>query len=249
MAVRRRGRVEIQGLLRKSRRARKVLRKVMKQVVPEEARGFVRTIVHDTPPANKRVKGKKAQKAGERTIDRDLGAVFVGKKLKRKRAITHLFGNKAPRTGSQPPWYVRTKEMHPDVEKIYEVRRARGLEKGRKMTRGRRQAWYVSETKLNRLRKKLKRRVGLLAGGWNAAAVKVGAKLPAWVKRHGTQGGAVRVKLRTYSYVVTMRNRVRYGRRLGLQKRADRAQRKQAGKLQRRLPYVLRAEMRKAGLA
>jgi hypothetical protein len=242
-------RVDIRGLLAKGRKGRKVLRKVMEKVVPEEARGFVRTVVADTPPANKRVKGKEAQRAGERAIDRDLKAVFTPVVLKRKRAVTHLFGNKHPKTGSKPPWFVRTKEVNPDVEKIYEERRARGLARGRKMTRGRRQAWYVSLAKYNKLRTKLRKRVGALAGGWNATAVKVGAKLPAWVRRHGTERGKVQVKLRRTSYVITMRNQVRYGRKLGLQGRVDRAARKQAGKLRRRLPYVLRAEMRMAGLA
>jgi hypothetical protein len=242
-------RVDIRGLLAKGKAGRKVLRKVMEKVVPEEARGFVRTVVADTPPGNSRLKGRNAKQAGERKIDRDVGVVLTPVRLKGRRAITHLFGNKHPKTGSKPPWFVRTKEVHPDVEKIHDARWDRAKDRLRRVTRGRAQAYYVSEAKVRPLRTKLKKRVGLLAGGWNATAVKVGAKLPAWVKRHGTEGGKVQVKLRSKSYVITMRNQVGYGRKLGLQKRVDRAALKQAGKLRRRLPYVLRAEMRMAGLA
>src|SRR5688572_13947859 len=103
-------RVDIKGLLKKGRMGRAVLRKVMETVVPQEARAFVKEVVKDTPPGNARVQGQAAKKAGEASIDRDLAAVLTAVRLKRRRAVTHLFGNKQPKTGSKPPWMVRTKE-------------------------------------------------------------------------------------------------------------------------------------------
>ena len=51
----------------------------------------------------------------------------------------------------------------------------------------------VDAAKFRALQKTLKARVGFLASGWNAMADRLGVNPPAWVKRHGTKAGVVKV--------------------------------------------------------
>ncbi len=62
--------------------------------------------------------------------------------------------------------------------------------------------------------------VGILAGGFNSAAEKLGLSLPAWITRHGTRRGSVRIQLDRDVQSISIRNGVKFGGDVhGLQRR------------------------------
>jgi hypothetical protein len=52
--------------------------------------------------------------------------------------------------------------------------------------------------------------VGLLASGWNAAARQLGLSLPAWIARHGSSRGRIRISLDPRNMRITITNSVRF---------------------------------------
>lgn len=229
--------------------------RVAKELVDSEARGFVRDAVTATPPFHAKaapvadnpgkfatVTGTEAKKAAERKLDAEAATLFVGVTLKGKRTITHAFGRplKAPVTYA-------TKERHPNVEKIWDERTQRRFAaKRKKLSRGGKSAFYVSNPKLIKAIAARKKNIGKLAAGWAAAAEKLNVKLPAWIKRHGTARGAVLLRLGRMSYSVRIQNDVPYGDALQLQAIADRTARTRERKLAARLPHVLRGALKRS---
>ena len=69
---------------------------------------------------------------------------------------------------------------------------------------------YMNDPILNRVLAKKNRQLGREAAGWNAAAVKLGAKVPAWVRRHGTSEGRFSEVVRNGRAVITVTNSVPY---------------------------------------
>jgi hypothetical protein len=140
-----------------------------------------------TPPAYRGNTGPAAKKAGEHAIMRDLGAVFVPVTIKGFRTITTVFGRKIAN-----PVRVQTTEKWPDVPAIYHERS--GRRHGGRLTRGRKQAYYVSRSKLTSLANSLKAKVGTLAAGWIPAALELEAKVPAFIMRHaGRARGTIQI--------------------------------------------------------
>lgn len=151
------------------------------------AKGMVTDIIAITPPASKGAQGVAAKRAGEGAIMRDLGAVFAPVRIKGYRTITTVFGRKIKK-----PVRVPTTEHWPDVISIYHERSHR--RHGGRMTRGRKQAYYVSRAKLTSLATGLKAKVGTLAAGWIPAALELGAKVPAFIMRHaGKAHGTIQI--------------------------------------------------------
>ena len=94
-----------------------------------------------------------------------------------------------------------------------------------------------------RIRQEEKRKVGWLAGGWNIAANRLGAgaKVPAFVRRHGAAPGQVIVDFRADRLRIVLENQVKYADYVGgLQKRASFALRKRVHAMQRQIPYLIR---------
>lgn len=96
------------------------------------------------------------------------------------------------------------------------------------------------------LRKKLLARVGLLASGWNAAASKLGVRIPGWITRHGNSNGQVKVRLRGSSLEIVATNRIRYaGAIKGLQRRINSALNRRARVLRNQVDkFLTRAAQR-----
>ena len=92
-------------------------------------------------------------------------------------------------------------------------------------------------------------KVGILASGWNAAAAKLGAKLPDWIKRHGTGAGAIQIKLGLLEMRIAITNAVKFaGNVKGLSRRVQAALNRRAGAMNRQLEdYAVRRAARRAG--
>jgi hypothetical protein len=184
----------------------------------EEMAGQARLLIQDTikvtPPFHqgKGQSAREAKKAGDASVRANINRLFIGRTLRGERRITHLFG----RTDVPGlPFIVKTKEKYPAVEDIYRhhkhnarLRNARGLGFPRLEL-------PVSRTKVEALKRKQLTKVGWLASGWNASAHRFGSTVPAFVKRHGTSAGRVRVDF-TQNYLrMTAINSIPYARNVG----------------------------------
>jgi len=93
-------------------------------------------------------------------------------------------------------------------------------------------------------------KVGILAGGWNAAARALGLALPGWITRHGTRRGSVKVNLTGDVLEVKIRNGVSFGGDVrGLERRVQWALDHRARQMEKQLvDYEARKAARQAGL-
>jgi len=190
-----------------------------RKLLEEQARGFIKRVVGVTPPATGTA-NIDARKAGEGAIKADLAKLFIPVVLKGKRP-----------------------EKWTDLAAIHDQARNR---RGRVNRTN--QRYYVDQAKLAALQKLLISRVGILAAGWNASAEKLGVKLPAWVRRHGTAFGSVEVIVSATNIRIVMRNTVKFVNNVeGYERRAQWALNAQAGALERQTKVMLERTARRAG--
>jgi hypothetical protein len=198
----------------------------LRTVLENQARLFVTDVVNVTPPFSQGVNATKARQRGEKSIKTNLNRLFIARPLKGTKKITHLFG----RTDVPGlPYVVPAVEKYPDVEGIYreEKKRAKGF--AVRGMRFRQQELPVSLSKVRKVYAREKKNVGWLAGGWNRAAVTLGSKVPAWVKRHGSAPGAISKRFGRTKLSIRIENRVDYAAGVGgMQKRMAFALRKRS---------------------
>lgn len=90
--------------------------------------------------------------------------------------------------------------------------------------------------------------VGILASGWNAAAVALGLNLPAWITRHGTKYGSIKVQFSWVRLVITISNMVRFaGAVRGMERRLQSALDRRARALRKQVAHYLKRDARRAG--
>lgn len=145
----------------------------VQNLVKLSARRFVKRIADLTPPAQGKADSS-AKKRGESAILADLlkiaiPTVAVGPSRAAKETLANATSLLAAHA------------------------RARKASRGRVNPRNRKEHLFVSQTIFNQTLRLLQHRVGWLAAGLNAAAEKLGARLPAWIKRHGQKYGAISV--------------------------------------------------------
>jgi hypothetical protein len=206
---------------------------------------FVIDAIKVTPPFHQgRGQGVTAAKhAGEDAISRRLGRIFVGVELVGSRKITHLFGKPHPNA----PWIVPAPEKHPDVEGIYAAEKAKARHRGRMRFIG--PPLTVDRRKVTKVYRSEIKKVGWLAGGWHEAANRlgVGAKVPAFVRRHSSAPGQVIIDFKPTSLRIVLINQVKYADYVGgLQKRVTFAMRKRIDSMRRQIPYLIRAARRRS---
>lgn len=241
---------DVSGILAKAKRINRITQADMRAFIRRQmtltisSSGNVPGVIQITPPFG-RSKSAAALRAGKGGIDRDLAAVFQPVKIKGRRSITQVFGRPLLQ-----PVSVQTRERHPDVEAIYAQRRAAQSKSSRKrLSRGQSAAWYVSATKLNRLRRKLYARIGWACACWYQAAVKAGLTLrgvPAWVQRHTGAPGAASIRQTATNFSITVTNRAPYGAALNLAAKAKAALGYRLKAMQRELPHFISGILKKA---
>lgn len=241
---------DIRPLLAQAKLAAEVTGTEMREVITQEATLFIYNggktpgVINITPPFGRGKKGREGLEAGKASIARDLGSIFSGVKLKRRRVITQAFGKKLAQ-----PVTVKTEEMHPDVEAVYQRRNVR--RKGRRLTRGQRAAYYVDEQKLKRLQRDREARIGFAAGTWYRAGLEAALPMrgvPSWVKRHTSAPGGAHLTMRPDSFSITLESSLSYNDKLDMAGKARRVLGYREGSLKRRLPHMIRAIAKKSGL-
>lgn len=201
--------------------------KAPKDIVEEAARGFVRDVVKITPPGSPGVSGTAAKKQGEAGILKGLGSIMVA-------ADKKAYGP------FEDPAAVHKRARNPRTGRV-DKRVLRGGARGGAKAQ-------VTASALAAYKKVILAKVGLLASGWNAAAAKLGVRLPAWVSRHGTGRGAVVVKVTPTSFSVTVSNEVKFVEGVkDYERRVKWAIRSQERKIDRRADFLLKKAIREAG--
>lgn len=182
------------------RRYLAISEKSMEEVMRDEARLFLNDAIRKTPPFTwARVSATKAKAYGVQSVRRDLNRHLWGKKLVGQRRVTHLFGDSEV---EGLPFVVPAKEKHADARA--EWNRRKRLRGGYGRARS-----VVDEPKFKRLWAEMSKKVGYLGSGFGPAAVALGAKMPAFMRRHGGPGG-VRITVREDLVRIRIENRVRY---------------------------------------
>ncbi len=199
-----------------------LVKKSRKELVEQAAKGFVKTVAGVTPPASKGKTGTAAKKQGEATIIGDLARVMVPVRSRRKQPVQNALD-------------------------IYH--RFRDQRTGRINPRNLQKPYPVTTADYNALKKNVLLHVGWLAAGWNAAAQRLGVKLPAWIARHGTSQGIILVTADGSRFRIEISNAVKFvGNVQDLERRIQKAADYQANAMQRQADYLLRKAVKQSGL-
>ena len=235
------------------RRVPQETERIMQKAVQVDAKGFVRDIVNITPPSMGRA-DKASQKRGEMAIVRDLLGIR-GEGQRRNNAVFIVISDEVLAKATPKENYVRlfaTKDgsifgvetdlYHPNASTAeMHIWHLSNRDRGKITSSGSAtrddgrlkifQRMVVSVTAFDRYKKFIFKEVGMLAGGFNDAAIKLGVSLPSWIKRHGTSRGVCQIKTGPNSFSIEIRNSVKYA---------------SANDLKRRMVYVLQSNKRKA---
>jgi len=197
------------------------VKKSRRELTEQAAKGFVKEVVEITPPGGSGRRGNAAKKTGEAAIQYDLGRVMIAARARKNVTL-------------QDP-----REIH---------QRFRDLRTGRINPRNLKQPYPVDASALRSLQQELIARVGKLAGGWNAAAAKLGVKLPSWVSRQGGGRGAMTVVDSFRLFRITIINAVKYVNSVAdYERRIQSAITIQANKMRRQAEFLLTRALKRGG--
>jgi len=228
------------------------------EVVRSAARNFILKAAGVTPPS---VNGKAdgtAKKRGEAVIQNDLDHILVGltpelydqfmelggktirREMRRKDGTVYITDSDIA-IGSAKDWHQQNRRENGRVHRI--GRKTRDIGRHKNYDRG-----VVPAAEKKAYIAKVLKKVGLLAAGWNASAIKLGAKLPAWIKRHGHGNGQCLVEENARGIRIRMENMVGFATKIrGLDRRIKWAINAQAGALERAAENIMRKTARRAG--
>lgn len=241
--------------------------KSTQEIVKQQSRLIIKNIIDLTPPSNGFSKGSAAKKAGEQTIDNDLTRIFSVIRPEQKQAFIDFNGGKSAKQqfghrGAKAIGTVQDIVLDKsEIAKFHNDRRkSNGRVKGGKggagmtnrsramrLTTGLKKSdlialdvGYITPQEKSWYSKLLKKRVGFLASGWNAAASAVGLKLPTWINRHGSQfGDCSGIKTTSEAVSIKFSNYIKYGSNAkNLDKRVQKAIDKQTTKLLNQLMHM-----------
>jgi hypothetical protein len=232
-------------------------KRTKQQLLTQQMRLLVRDVVGVTPPGDR--------KKGEGAIAVDLLRIFRPMNDAQLAAFENFnglerreqFGHRGAKAlgeirtvilsrGEMEQWHQRRRrrdgrvmQIHRRVTTGLRKRDLKGLDTG--LVRERDFAWY---------RRKVQNEVGTLAAGWNAAAQKLGVRLPAWVRRHGASRGSITITITATSMRIRVVNAVPFGPNVrGLIGRINWALNNRARQMDKQVRhFALKEEARRAGL-
>lgn len=243
------------------------------QILFEQAKLFVRDVIAITPPAQGKANAE-AKRRGETAIAADLARIFTsgsqdfirrfiefngGPELKedfghRNAAALGFVYTRALKRGEMEQWHQDRRRKDGRVRHIGGGS-GTNKESAYRMTTGLRKAdlraldvGLVDKSSYAWFKRETQKRVGLLAGGWNAAAQKLNYRAPAWVRRHGTDRGLVEITMGNGVFVIRVTNAVRFVENVrGLQGRVQRALNYRAKQMEKQLPALEAKAAKRAG--
>lgn len=227
------------------------------EVVKQQAKLFIRDVVRVTPPAQGSLTG--AKQRGEATLNADISHIFVGLNPQLFAAFEAMGGRQDRRqlTTKDGRVFVSDRDVLISAGSMASFHRRQRGKNGRVTTAGTRDRnigrsrdhvrGVVPQSALRNYRRSMMRTVGILAGGWNASASRLGQSLPAWITRHGTGRGSFQMVLGPASIRIRVRNRVSFGANVrGFERRVRYAYRARAIAMERQIKHH---EIKKAAKA
>lgn len=203
-------------------------------VVKRAARGFVRMLVAITPPGSAGTSGTAAKEQGAAAIASDVGRIFEVISDRDRQAFRDFYAGDSVKegfghTGAAAIGEIERRILTRGQMAAWHAKR-RNKSNGRVMavrggdtnnfnahhlTTGLRKKdlrgidiGYVSRDDYEWFVRVLQKGVGFLAAGWNAAAIVLGVRVPAWIARHGASRGAIRILTTDNRYRIEIVNDV-----------------------------------------
>ena len=164
--------------------------KGMQKLVLQSARRVVKNLAAITPPATGKA-DTAAKKRGEAAIVGDLLKIAIP---------AQAIGVSA----------AKAREAFAAGEELMEARTRARSGGGRVNPRNRKDKLLVEQREFNRVVKVLFARVGWLAAALNAAAAKLGFRLPKWIARHGSKFGRIIITTHQHRIRITIVQNVPY---------------------------------------
>lgn len=225
-----------------------VMNRSLADTVRRAARGVTRRVIALTPPAHEGVSGAAAYRYGRAKIRKDMERVLAPVRLKGRRLISVVFGQRLAR-----PITVRTAEKYPDVVSVYrQHRRFRNVGVGVKSRNLGEAKFYVDQRKFARLLKAKEQKVGTMASGWAEGAAALDVPLQNWIARHGRGRGQVKMALMGARMRITVINRATSGLdgnvEAEMHRRIQYALRYQQNAMRREMDYVALKRARELGI-
>jgi hypothetical protein len=240
------------------RRYRGAAVKETSEVVRMAARNFIVRAAGVTPPSINGKADGTSKKRGEAVIQNDLDHILVGltpelydqfmelggksvrREMRRKGGTVYVTDSDIA-IGSISDWHKQNRRENGRVHRI--GRKTRDIGRHKNWDRG-----VVQAADKKAYIKKVLARVGLLAAGWNASAIKLGARFPAWIKRHGHANGQCLVEENARGIRIRMENAVGFATKVrGLERRIKWAINAQANALDRAADNIMRKTAQRAG--
>ena len=239
-----------------------VAKREKKDIVRMVARGFVKDMVAVTPPGSQGVTGSAAKKQGEAAIQNDLKHILVAVTesdaavLSTRKNPTWVRSRQVTANGRT--WLVDTDTICTNLAEIAAFHKSKRTKNGRVSKAGAKTRdigrWkshdrlIVPQALFEQYLKTVLVKVGFLASGWNAMAERLGVNLPAWVKRHGTRAGVVKVIEQGNSFRIEGINETAYvGNVKDYLRRIETVMGYQAEKLDRQTKAILKKAAKQVG--
>lgn len=244
-------------------RSRGFVNKSKRELLTVAAKGFVKDIIAITPPGSKGVTGGAAKKAGEGAVAADVARIFTPTSAQGIAEFRALNGEESASAfahkGAKPIGQVRARIL--SFAEMVDWHRQRRRKDGRvkqvnrDVTTGLKKSdllgldtGIVAFADYQRFTKVLQKNVGILASGWNAAAIKLKVSVPAWVKRHGDGGGSIEIVEARGSFRLVLSNEVQFvGNVKDYERRIQKAIDYQARKLDRQIDHLVKKAIRAGG--
>lgn len=220
---------------RKIRKFPSDIKPTLQEAVKRDAKFFIKEIIKVTPPFSQSARGSAAaKKAGEKKVDRDIRRVYA--------SASYAYGTiKNPAAASGFWFSVKGRGKNKNLQLAHSILLANSSNvkiKNAEVVSKLNESFHrlakkngtvphvdvkqviANESSLSGYIKAVKKRVGALAGGWAAAAEKLGVSVPAWVKRHKGNGSITRF-LRAGNPHVVLKNDASYATNADMSRRIN----------------------------
>ena len=231
------------------------------EILLDQSRLFIQKAIRLTPPGQGRESPSAARKMGEESVKDDLHRIFRPKDpsyleyLERIAGTDKVISNVLRRKDGTP--YLIDFDVilfgRDSLVPFHEAHRSkttgRVFKSNRDVTTGRRSIdqgrgdiAFVPEDNYAWFERRAIARVGVLASGWNKAALLLNAKVPPWIARHGLGRGDISIDIGSSGVMrVTVSNDVKFADGVkGLSRNIQRALNDQAEAMEKRVAYFLK---------
>ncbi len=175
-------------------------KRTTKQCLEYQAKLLVRDVVRITPPGHwRKIRDDDPKWRPDRTVR------IVTQAEARRVGQNAVRGDIAKILASG-----RRRSIKDSARTIHENLRNKRGRVFKDLRSGRDRRYRVPAAELKAEIKRALDQIGLLASGWNAAAAQLGLVMPAWIARHGTKRGSIRVKISAKDSRITITNSVRF---------------------------------------